>query len=283
MKTRTSELALFAAVLALANLPLLFGRVCEPLLFEPARVAAGEWWRVLTGPLVHVSAYHLLLDAGAFLMLYRGLREPSRTKRLVLVAAPAAGSLLISLPSLLAGGGSLCGLSGVAHGLLAVSALELMDTRDRTTVRIGAVGLFIVAGKSVIEALTGHVLFASLHLGDVATPVAICHLGGVLGGLLAYTGFAASERLAVQRRTKERVPRLEGETLSSRCPPDVLLTREGAAREDARPPARSAAGTPNLAGRDGCHAVRDICSVRMRRVTPARKRGIIVQQPEVTL
>jgi rhomboid family GlyGly-CTERM serine protease len=198
MKTRSTELTLFALLLALANLPLLFGRVCEPLLFEPARVAAGEWWRVVTGPFVHVSGYHLLLDAGAFLMLYHGLREPSFAKRLLLVAAPAAGSMLVSLPSLLAGGGSLCGLSGVAHGLLAVSALELMDTRDRTLARVGAACLLIVAGKSVIEAFTGHALFESWHLGDVATPVAICHLGGVLGGLLAYAGLAASGRHALR-------------------------------------------------------------------------------------
>jgi hypothetical protein len=86
----------------------------------------------------------------------------------------------------LAPGGSLCGLSGVGHGLLAVAALEMMGADSHTTARVGAACLVGVVAKSALEACTGRVLFASLHLGDVATPVAVCHLGGVLGGLAAF-------------------------------------------------------------------------------------------------
>ncbi|MDD2461398.1 MAG: rhomboid family intramembrane serine protease [Kiritimatiellia bacterium] len=82
-----------------------------------------RWWRLLTASFVHVSAYHLALDAGAFLLLYHTLHEPSRPGRLLAVAACAAGSLAASLLTL-APDGSLCGLSGVGHGLLAVSALS---------------------------------------------------------------------------------------------------------------------------------------------------------------
>jgi rhomboid family GlyGly-CTERM serine protease len=185
------EFGFFALVLALTNLPLLAGPVSETLLFVPSRVAAGEWWRVLTAPFVHVSAYHLTLDAGAFLLLYHGLREPSCAKRLCVAAACAAGSLLASLP-VLAPDGSLCGLSGVAHGLLAFSALEMLASGDRTVARAGLAVLLAVLAKSAYEAATGHVAFASLHLGDVASPVAICHAGGVLGGLLAYLSLNAA-------------------------------------------------------------------------------------------
>jgi len=175
----------FAIAIVLANITLLFGRVCEPLVFFPAKVLAGEWWRVMTFPFVHVSGYHLLLDAGAFLLLYHGLREPSSIKRIVLVIACAAGSLGISLISspLING---LCGLSGIAHGLMAVSALELMQTQDQTLRRAGAACLTIVILKCLYEGLSGHVLFNSLHFGSVGSPVAICHAGGILGGLLAY-------------------------------------------------------------------------------------------------
>ena len=186
------ELWFFALLIALANLPLLAGRVSETLLFVPSLVAEGAWWRVLTSSFAHVSAYHLTLDAGAFLLLYHGLREPSCAKRLLAVAACAAGSLLASL-SVLTPDGSLCGLSGVAHGLLAFSALEMRESSDRTVARAGLICLLTVLAKSAYEAVTGHVAFATLHLGDVATPVAICHAGGVLGGLFAY----ALSRLAL--------------------------------------------------------------------------------------
>jgi rhomboid family GlyGly-CTERM serine protease len=182
MTKRSSELWVFVLVLAMVNAPLLFGRVCGPLLFVPERIASGEWWRLLTASFVHVGAYHLVLDAGAFLLLYHSLREPSRRWRLLAVAACAAGSFALAAFAL-APGGSLCGLSGVGHGLLAVGALEMMGAGDRASARVGAACLVGVVAKSVFETCADRVLFASLHFGDVATPVAVCHLGGVLGGL----------------------------------------------------------------------------------------------------
>jgi rhomboid family GlyGly-CTERM serine protease len=170
-------------MLIAANFTLVFGQVCEPLVFFPAQVVAGEWWRILTFPLVHVSWYHLILDAGAFLFLFHGLMETSAIKRLGIVAACAAGSLGFALlTSPLTGG--LCGLSGIAHGLMAVSAIELMQTKGKTLQHTGLACLLIVVLKGLVEALSGQVLFENLHLGDVASPVAVCHAGGLLGGLL---------------------------------------------------------------------------------------------------
>lgn len=181
----TRELVLFVILIALVNAPLLFGGVFAPLLFVPEDVAAGEWWRVLTGPFVHVGLYHLLLDAGAFLMLYHGLREPSRVWRFLVVAACAVGSLGLASVSM-ALDATLCGLSGIGHGLMAFSAMEMTADADRTTVRIGAICLLGLVAKSLFEACAGYVLFASWHLGDVGAPVAVCHLGGVLGGLAVF-------------------------------------------------------------------------------------------------
>lgn len=185
MNQRSTELGCFALLIALANLPLLAGHVWEPLLFVPSRVAAGDWWRVLTALLAHVGPYHLVLDAGAFLLLYHSLREPSRARRLAVVAASAAGSLLAALPQLLPDR-SLCGLSGIDHGLLAYAALELTADREKALARAGLAGLLVVLAKSVYEAAVGHVLFAGWHFGNVASPVAVCHAGGVLGALAVH-------------------------------------------------------------------------------------------------
>lgn len=184
-RPRFIEFSAFTAALIAANFMLLLGRVCDPLVFLPDRFLAGDWWRALTFPFVHVSWYHLLLDAGAFLFLYHGLQETSAKRRLLLVAACATGSLGASwVSSPLTGG--LCGLSGIAHGLMAVSALEMMHSEDCTLLRASIICFWIVVLKSILEAFTGQVLFSVLHFGPVGAPVATCHAGGVLGGLMVF-------------------------------------------------------------------------------------------------
>jgi rhomboid family GlyGly-CTERM serine protease len=179
------ELWVWAALIALANIPLLFGAPCRTLIFVPELLAAGEWWRALTGFFVHVSWYHLLLDASTFLMLVESLHTIPRIHRLLIVVACGVGSLGVSMP-VIGSSGTLCGLSGIAHGLLAVLALTMVEEGDKTLRQVGAVCFLMVVAKCIFEAATGGVLFADLHLGNVATPVAICHAGGVLGGLIAY-------------------------------------------------------------------------------------------------
>ena len=185
MKTTTAitkpETWAFALVILLANLTLIAGRVCEPLIFSPAQVCAGEWWRTLTFPLVHVSWYHLLMDAGAFLFLYHGLQTTALWKRLAYVCGCAAGSLLLSLSA-----ESLCGLSGVAHGLMVVAGLEMMESNAASSKSVGGICVAIVVLKSIYEAITGHVAFSFLHFGNIGNAVAICHAGGVLGGICTY-------------------------------------------------------------------------------------------------
>ena len=203
-----ADLPLLAAAIAAANLPLLAGAPARALMFLPGRVVEGEWWRVLSYPFVHVSLYHLALDAGGFLLLYAGLKSLGAARRLWFAAASAAGSLAAAFcsPALAAHG--LCGLSGAAHGLMAVTGLEMMGAAgDRTTRRMGALALALVAGKSVIEAATGSVFFVDWHFGDVGAPLALCHLGGVLGGAAAWGIWksnwicaAIASSLAVNRR-----------------------------------------------------------------------------------
>ncbi len=215
--SRRLELGLFALALVLANAPLLAGRVFEPLLFVPSRVAAGEGWRVMTAPFAHVSLYHLLFDAGAFWLIYRGLAEASWRRRALVAAVSALGSLAVAVPALLRDGGSLCGLSGAAHGLLAFSAIEMLADADRATRRVGWASLLAVAGKSLLEAVTGNVLFASLHFGDIGAPVAICHLGGVLGGLSAALACRGASR-PLRRAGKPFGMRWQGEAATPLSP-----------------------------------------------------------------
>jgi rhomboid family GlyGly-CTERM serine protease len=183
------ELIFFTFLILIFSGPTIFGVVWKGMTLHPAAVQTGQWWRLFTHPFVHVTWYHLLLDAAAFLMLYHGLIEPSRAKRLSYVAAGWAGSLMMAwfaAPMIFSTG--LCGLSGIAHGLMAISAAEMMFGRSRNSLewKIGAITLAIVVTKAAYEAIAGKILFAFLYLGLVGNPVTVSHAGGIIGGLLVW-------------------------------------------------------------------------------------------------
>jgi len=179
------EIALFVALILIFNLPVLFGGYWSAMMFQPGAVRNGEWWRLLTHPFVHLTWYHLLLDGAAFLSLYWSIVEKSILVRLAYVIAAGAGSLIaswVASPAISTNG--LCGLSGIAHGLMAISAIEMLGG-DRTEWRIGWITLILVVGKGVFEAITGRMLFGFLDFGLLGNPVAVSHAGGILGGLIA--------------------------------------------------------------------------------------------------
>ena len=178
------ELLFFSLLLVWANTSLLAGRWNHSGAFFPVPLANGEWWRLVTHPWVHVSWYHLLLDGAAFLMLCAELGAWNRWRRLGAIMSGALGSLLAALSSPIVASHGFCGLSGIAHGLMAVSALEMIRANERYRRSAGLLALGCVVAKTLIEAFTGNVLLSFLHFGLMGSPVAACHAGGVLGGLI---------------------------------------------------------------------------------------------------
>ena len=201
---RRPELLVFVALLVAFNVPMLVGSFSHSMIFQPAAVlSGGQWWRLVTHPFVHATWYHWLLDGVAFLSLYSGLDERSVLRRLGYVVSAGAGSLLISCaasPAISANG--LCGLSGIAHGLMAISALEMIAKRPRQTpeFRIGLICFVLVVGKAAIEAASGRMFFTVLHFGLMGEPVAVAHAGGIVGSLLGLLLFNSECR----RRTPHR-------------------------------------------------------------------------------
>jgi len=186
---KRKELIIYIGLLVVFNLGVLSGTVSDWLLFHPERILQGEVWRVFTHAFVHVSWYHLLLDGVAFLMLYSQLTAKSAAVRVWYFAAAAVGSMAavaIALPYVESIG--YCGLSGVDHGLMVVCGLEMLVGRDsdRAMKIAGVVSILLVAVKSVYEAVTGHMFLEFLHFGMMGSPVAVSHIGGVAGGLIAF-------------------------------------------------------------------------------------------------
>jgi len=182
------EMGFFALALVGLNWPLLHGSCNTALIFMPEPVRHGEWWRVAAHPFIHVTWFHLLLDGTAFFLLYNELREHGWKKRAVFGLASGAGSLLVPLwaePMLAVNG--LCGLSGIAHGLMAVSALEMVNkSQDVVLRRLGLFSFLLLLFKCLAEALSGKMLFSFLYFGLVGEPIAVTHAGGLLGGAVAW-------------------------------------------------------------------------------------------------
>jgi rhomboid family GlyGly-CTERM serine protease len=176
--------ALLLALVVGLNLHLAGIGAAGPKIFLPAAVADGQWWRLLTHPFVHVSWYHLLLDAGAFFLLYAQMGECTIAYRFFCLTSCTLFSLLVALllaPQVANLG--LGGLSGTAHGLMVYCGLAMM--RNPSEHRMGMLICGLVIVKSLWEAFSGQVVFGFMHLGACGTPLAACHLGGVLGGALA--------------------------------------------------------------------------------------------------
>jgi len=199
------DMVFLIGMIVLCNIHLLTGQTCQPLIFQCDAVMAGGVYRLITHPFVHLSGYHFLLDAGAFLLLYTGLDEKRPSRRMLILAVCGICGLaapLIFAPLVYSRG--LCGLSGIAHGLMAYSALEMMN--DPKNFKIGLACLLSVTLKSMFEAVTGDVMFSFLHFGLCGIPIAVCHTGGVMGGIfLFFILNCASCKNAENLKKKENV------------------------------------------------------------------------------
>jgi len=183
--SRQVEIVALLALLIIVNLRLLFSNAsATELVFHPQSILSGDWWRIFSWPFAHVSRYHLLIDGTAFILLYHGLQTESRNSRIALTSAVICGSLVLPLlisPEMSQLG--LCGLSGPAHGLMAISALELMHHGEKKLGGLLLTGLFLKTGW---ELFTGTAFLHQIHLGDIGQPIVSTHAGGVAAGTLCY-------------------------------------------------------------------------------------------------
>lgn len=186
--SRAVEQIFWLLLLLACNYPLLQGHVAERLVFHPQLVSKGEWQSIFLSPFTHLSWYHLGLDAAAFLLLWNGLRENRCWGRYIYLSGCWAGSL--ALPLLVSAdifSRGLCGLSGIAHGLFAVTALELIfDRQGDNSSTLGKTLLIGLVIKVVVEIICGGETMSALHFGDVGVPIVTSHLGGVIGGGMAF-------------------------------------------------------------------------------------------------
>jgi rhomboid family GlyGly-CTERM serine protease len=159
------------------------------LRYERGAVLAGQWWRLVTGHLVHADGAHLAWNlAGTWLVGWLFAREFTwRGWLLVLFASTAAidAGFIAWQPQL----EWYVGFSGVLHGCMAAALFAaLASTRDSVTILVAV----LFAAKLAWEQVAGPLPFTSASIGLPVVHEA--HTYGALGGLLGAVALRLARR-----------------------------------------------------------------------------------------
>jgi rhomboid family GlyGly-CTERM serine protease len=160
--------------------------------YQRDAVENGEYWRLVSGHLVHLGFGHLWPNLVALVIigaLFEDVLDNADWWRVSLASAAAIDlGLYLFEPGVI----WYVGLSGVLHGFVAAGALALCLSRQ-TLGFVLAIGL---CAKLLFEQLAGPVPFTAASVGG---PVVVAaHLYGAGGGLLA----EAVARVIGRRRSR---------------------------------------------------------------------------------
>jgi len=200
-KNRLSSHGTFKVPWLTLGLTLLFvclylfnGQLFQSWVFDQAAISQGEWWRWITGHLIHFNFEHLFWDLVGFVILGTVI-ELSRPRHLI-------SSLLIScfcVSAWLYWGNSpyptYCGLSGALNGMLVVAALiRMKDTENKVYLWV----ILLTVFKMVFEFTTHQTVFTSL--ASQAVPGA--HAAGFAAGLLYWLTRHQSKLLISEKKKR---------------------------------------------------------------------------------
>jgi rhomboid family GlyGly-CTERM serine protease len=190
-----SRVPLTLTVGAAALLVAFFPGMADILEYDRARIATGEFWRLLSCHATHWNAEHLQWDLLMFLVL-GGLCElrSANAMRFCTISALAAVSATVFLmfPDV----GHYRGLSGIDTALFALLAIQLISQalRERSWAQAWAVGALLVGfmAKTAYEGIAGQTIFVDESVAGFV-PLVWDHVAGAaVGALVAVCDLSAA-------------------------------------------------------------------------------------------
>lgn len=179
--------------IAMALVAHLWPNLTDTLRLAPEQIYQGQWYRFLTGHLVHLSPTHAWLNGIALIVLVWIFREGLTAKSLfgnILMLAVLVSSLLLTASDI----HWYVGFSGILHGLFV--CLLMQDQSFPPFIRIAA--LLALAGKLGFEQVYGAAPLTNTWIGG---PVLTdSHLWGALGGVIITLAKSRSQSSPNQRR-----------------------------------------------------------------------------------
>ncbi len=192
-----TDLPLVSIILGLAAFAVFFfPEAAARLQYDRQALAAGEWWRVVTGHWTHWSWDHLLWDALVFTGLGAACERYGRARFIAFLA----GSVLLvpaAVWAFLPDMNIYRGLSGLDAGLFIMLAFLMTRESIREGCWSGAAILSLASAaflaKVGYEMAVGQAVFVRTE--GLFLPVPIAHLAGaVIGALAAFHGKGRKER-----------------------------------------------------------------------------------------
>jgi len=168
------------ASLALIILMLILQQFQAELLFQRERINDGEYWRILTGNLVHTNHFHWLFNAaGVFVLalLFTNYLNPAHSIISLLWLSGCVGlGLYVFNPHLV----WYAGLSGALYGCYIIASAIAIRAKDYW---LGFPVLIIMGGKVIWDQFNDSATKISESL--IQAPVATdSHLYGAIGAII---------------------------------------------------------------------------------------------------
>jgi rhomboid family GlyGly-CTERM serine protease len=147
--------------------------------YQRDAIEGGQYWRLVSGHLVHLNFGHLWPNLAALLIIGALFDDVFRSVDWLRASVVSAAAIDLGLYVFDPAVEWYVGLSGVLHGLVAAGALALLLRKQK----LGAVLALGLGAKLAFEQLAGPVPFTAESVGG---PVVVAaHLYGAAGGLLA--------------------------------------------------------------------------------------------------
>ena len=182
-----------AAALSLAVAFVLLGALAPQVNawveYQRAAIEGGQVWRLATAHLAHLGLAHGLLNAAAWILVWRLGRGVLRGGQWAWLLAGSAAAVDAGLYLLSPGIEWYVGASGMLHG--AFAGMAWLAARGPAP-QFGRILLGVLAAKLIWEQLSGGTA-ASLILGD-APVITAAHFYGAFGGWLSAAALRAGAR-----------------------------------------------------------------------------------------
>ncbi len=185
-RSLTQRAPITSLILGITVLAYLFAQVAPEtvgtwVILQPAAVMAGDWWRVLSHTLGHGSFFHLGVNMYALYILGPGLE--ARLGRLPFVAvwvfsAAAGGAAVVYLAHPFS---QTVGASGAVFGLFGIWLGSAWSTRRSLAGKAQLRSILMILGINLVISLMPGISWQG-------------HLGGLVGGLVAFVAMRSAER-----------------------------------------------------------------------------------------
>jgi rhomboid family GlyGly-CTERM serine protease len=161
------------------------------LRFDRGAIAAGEWWRLLSGHLVHLGISHMLLNVAALLLLWWLVGSGLTVTGWLAVIVASLACIDLGLWFLDSALSWYVGLSGLLHGLFAAGLVARLRRAPLESLVLG----ILLAAKLLFEQFAGPLPGSEASAGGAV--VVNAHLYGAAGGIVAALAWRASVRASL--------------------------------------------------------------------------------------